>query len=171
MAPKHTVTCRICKQAFNADSERENDFWIMPSRNFYYHKECYENWKISKNHTDGEWFGLIFDLIARDLKGKYNYAMITAQLKKQVNQRMTPKGIYFTLYWHFIIKKQEWKPEYGIGIVPHIYKEATSYWIEKESKTSGICEQLKSIAEQRMNTKPIEVQKIPKKTKKIKAPE
>jgi len=171
MAPKHKVTCRVCRQSFDAQPETQNSFWIMPSRNFYYHKECYESWKISKTHTDEEWFDLVFDLIARDLKGDYNYGMISSQLGKQVDQRMTPKGIYFTLYWYFLIKKQPWKPEYGIGIVPHVYKEATAYWVEKENKSSGICEQIQSMAKQRIESKPIEIQRVQRKSKTIKAPE
>lgn len=166
----HMVMCRVCRQRFDTEKGKEGEDWIMPSRNFYYHKRCYNNWKNAKEHSQEEWIELIFDLIARDLKGEYNYQMILAQIKKQINNRMTPKGIYFSLYWYFIIKKNKWQSEYGIGIVPHIYAEATRYWINQERKQSGIVKQIEDLAKGKKKeslqvSKPRQV-----KRKQIKAP-
>ena len=40
--------CRICK----VEIDKENDDWIMPSKNYYYHRKCYEDWKQSTPATD-----------------------------------------------------------------------------------------------------------------------
>ena len=42
---KHIVTCRVCKEKFDTNEVE----WIMPSKNFYYHKSCYEDWQVKKN--------------------------------------------------------------------------------------------------------------------------
>lgn len=67
--------CRICKQ----EIDKELDDWVMPSRNWYYHKICYENFKKEKEvKSDEDYIDLIFDYIARDLKVSYDYHKIKA---------------------------------------------------------------------------------------------
>lgn len=171
MAP-HLVHCRTCRAQFDAKADEENIEWLRPSKNFYYHKKCYEEWKSSANHTDEDWMLMIYDFIARDLKGSYNWGMIEAQRNKCIAQRMTNKGIYYSLYWYFITKNNKWKEEYGIGIVPSIYKEATSYWIDKEVKKTGIVEQIERLAREKMIQEPIKINPTSQRRQsKIKAPE
>jgi hypothetical protein len=33
--------CRVCKEKI----DKTKDDWIMPSKNYYYHKSCYKSWK------------------------------------------------------------------------------------------------------------------------------
>ena len=35
---KHIVICRCCKQKFDAQIEDKDKIWVMPSKNYYYHK-------------------------------------------------------------------------------------------------------------------------------------
>ena len=54
---------------------------------------------------------------------------------------MTPKGIYFTLKYYYEVQKGDRdKALGGIGIVPSIYKEATAYWVELNSRKEGTIE-------------------------------
>ena len=144
---EHIVKCRHCKERFDAQPEDEFKLWVMPSRNYYYHKVCYETWKGADTRAiDNDWIEMIYDLLARDLKVSYNYHQIESQRKKFVDQGMTNKGIYYTLYWHHITKHHKWEEKYGIGLVPHIYKEATGYWTDREMKTRGIVRQIEDRA-------------------------
>ena len=43
--------CRLCK----IEIDKEKDDWVMPSRNYYYHKKCYENWKKAQFKNDEEY--------------------------------------------------------------------------------------------------------------------
>lgn len=147
---EHIVQCRHCKERFDAQPEDEYKLWIMPSTNFYYHKTCYETWKSQTvRATDDDWIEMIYDLLARDLKVSYNYHQIEAQREKFTDQGMTNKGIYYTLYWHHITRSNKWQEKYGIGLVPHIYKEATGYWTDRELKTEGIVRQIEERARSR----------------------
>ena len=84
--------CRICKE----EIDKEKDDWIMPVKNWYYHRTCYETWKQSTPATDEEYRAFIFDFIARDLKVSYDYHMCKAQIDKFVREnKMTVKGIFF----------------------------------------------------------------------------
>lgn len=145
--------CRACRERFNPKEEEKDKSWVMPSKNWYYHKECYEDWRESKEDTEDNWIDLIYDLIARDLKGAYNWHQIESQRKKFVKQNMTNKGIYFTLYWYFYIKKRPWEGKYGIGIVPSIYQQATAYWVDKAQKRHGILDQIEELAKARKKEK------------------
>lgn len=145
--------CRACRERFHPKEQEEGKTWIMPSRNWYYHKTCYEDWRESKEDTESNWIDLIYDLIARDLKGAYNWHQIESQRKKFTKQNMTNKGIYFTLYWYFYIQKREWKPAFGIGIVPSIYQQATAYWVDKTQKQYDILDQIEELAKERKKGK------------------
>ena len=127
--------CRICK----VEIDREKDDWIMPSKNWYYHRKCYTDWKESTPATDEEYRAFIFDFIARDLKVPYDYHKCKAQIDKFVKEGRTVKGIFFTLKYFYEIKKGDWNKGYGgIGIVPYVYNEACTYWTNQERKTKGI---------------------------------
>lgn len=128
------MVCRVCKQKIQAQED-----YIMPSRNYYYHKNCYERWKSSAPINDEEYVPLIYDFISRELKKEYDYFVCEAQRKKFLKDKMTNKGIYFSLKYFYDIKKQDWEKGHGgIGIVPYIYKTATEYWANQEQKTKGL---------------------------------
>jgi hypothetical protein len=58
---------------------------------------------------------------------------------------MTAKGIYFSLrYFYEIAKGDPSKSENGIGIVPHIYNEAVTYWGERNQRDKGILEKIEA---------------------------
>ena len=136
---KHIVMCRICKKYFDTDI-LSPDEWIMPSKNYYYHAKCYQDWKdTTTNKADDDWSMLIYDFLARDLKVSYNYHMCEAQRQKFIKEnKCTNKGIYFTLKYFYEVKHNSWdKGNGGIGIVPYVYKEATEYWTDQEWKKHG----------------------------------
>ena len=119
--------CRICKQQI----DKEKDDWVMPSRNYYFHRKCYHDWKKTEPLVDEEWKPFIYDFISRDLKVSYNYHMVEAQLKKFLKEKMTMKGVYFALKYFYDIKGNDWdKGNGGIGIVPYIYKDAFNYYYQ-----------------------------------------
>lgn len=143
----------------------------MPSKNFYYHKSCYDDWKAQRQRPDENWVDMIYDFIARDLKVSYNWHMIEAQRKKFINEHnLTNKGIYYTLYWYFYIKNNKWEEDYGIGLIPHIYEDSARYWSERERQVQGIMKQIEDFVEQRnKDSAPLKISKRQKKN--IKAPE
>lgn len=126
--------CRICKQQIN----KEKDDWVMPSRNYYFHRKCYQDWKKTKPLVDEEWKPFIYDFISRDLKVSYNYHMVEAQLKKFLKEDMTMKGVYFALKYFYEIKNNDWNQgNGGIGIVPYVYRESCTYWAKRERMQEG----------------------------------
>lgn len=141
---RNPVHCRVCGGAINRDVEIENVDWIMPSRNYFYHKKCYEDWKSKEEREKDEfWIDMIYDYIARDLKIPYNYFMCEKQRMSFVKRRMTNKGIYFALKWFIEVKKGSMeKSNGGIGIIPYIYEESCNYWIGQEKKHKGFLEEL-----------------------------
>lgn len=156
--------CRICKVEIN----KEKDDWIMPSKNFYYHHKCYEDWKTSVPATDEQYKSFIYDFISRDLKASYDFHMIEAQLKKFIKEnKYTMKGIFFTLKYFYEVKHNDWdKGHGGIGIVPFVYNEACTYWVLKERQSSGIVAQIeKQMREAESREKKVVVRQSKKKKK------
>lgn len=145
---KHIVTCRCCKQKFDAQLEDKDTIWIMPSKNWYYHKNCYENWVRKKDdiHSkadDDLWFGALWDFLSKEVKIGPDYRKIKSQWDNFIKKGKTPKGIYFCIKYFYDIKKSDPKEsKNGIGIVPYIYEEGCNYWIEKEKNDKGICERI-----------------------------
>ncbi len=138
------VHCRICKGVIDRNVEVEGVDWVMPSKNWYYHKECYESWRAASPKDDEGWISYIYDFISRDLKVKYDYHMCEAQRKKFLKEnKMTNKGIFFTLKYFYELKHGDWnKGHGGLGIVPYVYVEACNYWINKERTNAGILERI-----------------------------
>lgn len=136
--------CRICHVPI--DKEKQND-WFMPSKNYYYHRECYNTWKAAPS-SDEDWILMIYDFLARDLKVKYDYHMCQAQIQKfWKDKKINPKGVYFTLKYFYEIKGNDWnKGHGGIGIVPYVFADAKAYWIEQEIKKRGFMKQLEQEA-------------------------
>lgn len=138
---KHMVTCRVCKEKFDTNGDIA---WIMPSKNFYYHKKCYEDWKKGKDDlhvtkTDEEYELYITELLQKDLKVPVDWKKVKSQLKNFVKQGKTMKGIYYTLKYYYIVTHHSWEGSAGgIGIVPHVYEEATLYWSEFDKRKTGM---------------------------------
>ena len=139
-----TYTCRECGEPIEADPEKYGITWVMRSKNYYYHAECFNKFKDKGEEKDDyHWFDLIFFIFNNELHSSYNFFQIKAQATKMVREKgFTMKGIYFTLYYHYIIKKQPYDPKYGIGIVPYVYDEATNYWYLMQKKQLDILEQI-----------------------------
>lgn len=134
------VHCRICKEEI--DKNKETD-WIMPVRNFYYHKSCYKSWKESEPTEDELWKDFIYDYISRDLKVAYDYWICETQRKKFIKDNMTNKGIFFALKYFYDVKHNDWdKGHGGIGIVPYIYTESCTYWANKARINKDILNQI-----------------------------
>ena len=146
MADK-VYTCRACHKTFVGKDEELGITWYYRSKGYTYHMDCWKSLtEIHADKTADEWLDLIFDLITRELHGSYDYFKIKAQAQSFVNKHgFTMKGIYFTLHWFFLIDKREYKQEYGIGIVPHIYERATQYWCEQERKQAGIMAEIERL--------------------------
>ena len=126
--------CRVCKRQIN----KKEDDWIMPSKNYYYHKKCYENWKKAEPASDEEYKDLIYDFIKRDLKKDYDYWICETQREKFLKQKMTNKGILFALKYFYEVKHGDWEKGHGgIGIVPFIYNDACAYWAARERQAEG----------------------------------
>lgn len=125
----------------------------MPSRNWFYHTKCYNEWKNNSFGDDQTWHDLIYDFIARDLKVTYDYFLIEAQIKNYLkNHQATMKGIYFALKYYYEVKKNPWnddKAHGGIGIIPYIYKDSTEYWVAQEQKHQGFIKELEEQLKER----------------------
>lgn len=164
------VHCRICGQAIDRNIERENIDWIMPSRNWFYHKGCYESWKQGTPKNDDGYIGFIYDFISRDLKVKYDFYMCEAQRRKFIaGNKMTNKGIFFTLKYFYEVKGGDWNKSHGgIGIVPFVYNEACTYWANREKNNKGLIEKIEQqMKEGRERKKKVIHKKTPKKQFKI----
>lgn len=140
-APVH---CRLCKKLIYKDKEVENVDWMMPSRNYYYHCKCYNDWKrgvkdIHSDITDDAWYLAVKEYLSKDLKAPIDYAKVASQWKNLLKKGKTPKGIYFSLRYFYDIKKNDVsKCEGGIGIVNYIYEDACQYWVERNDSENGI---------------------------------
>ena len=127
--------CRVC----GLPIDKENNDWIMPSTNYYYHRKCYQNWKKAQPNDDEGYIELIYDFIARDLKVSYDWHMCEAQRKKFIKEyKVTNKGILFALKYFYEVKHGDWEKGHGgIGIVPFIYGDSCAYWAARERRSEG----------------------------------
>ena len=142
----------------------------MPSRNYYYHVKCYEDWRASQPLVDNEWVPMIYDFLSRDLKVSYNYFLCESQRKKFLKEnKCTNKGIYFALKYFYEIKHNDWnKGHDGIGIVPYIYKESTEYWINEEHKKRGFINAIEQQLKERTSRETVKIKRPQKKKEKVK---
>ena len=172
---KAMVQCRICKERFNRlDPKFLQDVdWVNPSNRIYYHKRCYDEYQNSRldvhaNMTDELWFNAVWDFLRKDLKYGFNFVKVRRQWESFLKNKMTAKGMYFALKYHYEIKKGDVsKSENGIGIIPHIYVDSCNYWQERERREVGIIAaieaQIKQAAEQ--NVVKVNLRKAKKPTK------
>lgn len=151
----HKVKCRVCGQFFDADAEE----YIMPSKNFYYHIKCYNDWRNIDFSEDDEWIDRIYDFIAHDLKKSYDYHKCETQRKKFLkDNKFTNKGMYFALKYFYEIKNNDWEKGYkGIGIIPYIYNESTNFWINQEIENNGIIKRIEENAKNRVRDEDLKI--------------
>lgn len=178
---KAMVECRVCKQKFNRlDPDLvEGVYWVQPVKRFYYHKKCYEDFakkrgQIGKEGIELEadevvWKTAVQDYLKRDLKIGLDYKRFNSQWKNFVERDgCTPKGIYFAIrYFYEICGGLADKSEGGIGIVPHIYKDAAAYWGERNQRDKNIVAAIEEQIRQFQNQNIIEV-KMKRKKRQVK---
>ena len=161
MAKKPLVHCRRCKIAIDRDTQTD---WCMPSKGWYYHTSCYEDFVKKKGAiTEGDigievdddlWRSAVYDYLRHDLKMHVDWVKFTSQWKNFLTKNMTAKGIYFSLrYFYEVAHGDPKKSENGIGIVPHIYNEATCYWGERNQRDKGICARIEAQIKQAESAK------------------
>ena len=133
------VHCRVCGGDIDRNIDLEGKEWIMASRNYFYHRKCYEDWKHGTPASDEEYKDYIYDFIARDLKVSYNWHVCEAQRKKFIKENgMSNKGILFALKYFYEIKHGDWEKGHGgIGIIPFIYNDSCAYWAARERRSVG----------------------------------
>jgi hypothetical protein len=146
---KHIVMCRVCREKFDTVGKELGVDYVMPSRNYFYHKECYDSWKKKSggksNNSDKQWEEYIYDYLKRDLKMEYEYFKVKKQLEKFRKKGMTYKGIFLTLKFFYDVEKGDMsKAHGGIGIVEYVYERACAYWVQKERETKGVCESIRA---------------------------
>ena len=113
------VTCKYCKQQFN----KEHDAWVKVSTR-YAHASCHE-----AAQEDAKKLRKLTDLI----KSLYaplepDWKMIGSQLQRYKDEGMTYDGMYYTLTYFFIIKKNDINKSKGVGIIPYAYDKAKAYY-------------------------------------------
>lgn len=172
----HVVKCRACKQQFDTD-KLSPDEWIENPKRFYYHKQCYQEWKNaddvgnSVNIDKDGWFEKLKVYLYEDIKMDINFAKLTRQWNTYTkpNSGMTPKGVVFAMRYFYDVRHGDIKKaEGGIGIVPSIYNEASEYWLNLESRKEGIVEAIVRDMEARAS-RPVIVIKQKKPQKKDKS--
>lgn len=159
------VHCRVCNGEIDRNTTEEGKDWIMRSKGWFYHKDCYDNWAAEKdslhaNKNNDEWFDYAWNFLTKEMLMEIDYPKFQKQWASYLKKNMTAKGIYFSLrYYYDIQKAPRNKAKGGIGIVPYIYDEGCSYWVEREKKERGICERigqqlrLRAEVEQKRDTK------------------
>ena len=154
--------CRLC----NIEIDKEKDDWVMPSKNYYYHRQCYKNWKKAELKDDEDYVDLIYDFIARDLKVTYDWWVCEAQRKKFVKEKMTNKGILFALKYFYEVKHGDWEKGHGgIGIVPFIYSDACAYWAARERQSAGTIAEIERQMREAAERKKVSISKKKEKPK------
>jgi hypothetical protein len=148
--------CRVCKGLIDRNVLKEGEDWVMPSKNWYYHTKCYEDWGKKKNDVHANfnedlWKDATWNYLVKELKIPIDFTKMNSQWTNFIKKGKTAKGIYFSLrYFYDIQKGNPSKAEGGIGIVNYVYDEGCRYWVDQETKNTGICarieEQIKQAA-------------------------
>lgn len=154
---KHEVKCRICKQKFDTNNLIFGVDWVEPSKGWYYHKNCYNEWQTKKNDVKTStpdldlWKDATYQYLRKDLKIVVDWHKFNAQFNSLIKKGRTAKGIYFAVrYFYEIEKGDKDKAQGGIGIVDYVYTRSASYWAEKQRSGENILEQIeKQIKEQK----------------------
>lgn len=144
------VHCRICNCEIDRNTQEQGIDWVMPSKNWYYHKSCYDDWEKKKSTIKTEdpnptlWLDATWQYIKRKLNYKVDFNKFNSQWNNYITVKgYTPKGIFFSIKYAYEVKKCDiQKSQGGIGIVPYIYKDACTYWVNKNNKDAGICDRI-----------------------------
>lgn len=149
----------------------------MPTKNFYYHAQCYEDFAKKKNlikndihaEVDNElWFEALYDFLRKDLKMSLNMVKMKSQWNNFLKKGYTAKGIFFCMKYFYEVARGDPAKSDGIGIVSFIYQEGCQYWVDRERQDAGICArieaQIKHAEEQKQQV--VITQKVQTKTKK-----
>lgn len=168
MAKLPLVMCRACRKTdIDRNIQIEGVDWVMPRSRYYYHKKCYDDWIKKKDdiHADVEndtlWRDATYDFLTRDLKLNIRDKFFSQWKNYMNSQKYTAKGIYFAIrYFYNVQKGDPSKAEGGIGIIPYIYSDACSYWVDQERKTKGIVADIeRQLREAEQRTKKVVIQK------------
>ena len=151
------LLCRGCRQRFIVKPEEKDIVWIREpeKKNRYFHKRCWEEFigliYREDDHIENNYdyyIDKITNYITYTLKSDYEYFQIKKQLSTMVGSTthtkspITMKGVYWSLEYYFGVLNNPWKAEYGIGIIPHIYEQATDYWAKQIEKNKDILAQI-----------------------------
>ena len=141
------VHCRVCKQEINKKTQLEGIDWVMPSKNWYYHKECFNTWGKKKNDVHAQ---------AED----EDFPKFKKQWDSFLKKGYKAKGIFFCIKYFYEIKNGDRsKAEGGIGIIPHIYEDGREYWTSREARDKGICARIEEQIKQAHNREIVTIQK------------
>jgi hypothetical protein len=120
--PKTSTTCFWCHQAIYPG---QADIIEMPQlKGRYVHKKCNE-----QHPADDKEELIVYLIKLYDLKDDYVLPKFSLQLsdfEKQYN--FTYSGMLKSLKYWYEIKKNPVNKNYGLGIIPHIYKQAHDYY-------------------------------------------
>lgn len=143
------VTCRACgKKDIDRNTQVENVDWVMRSRNYFYHKKCYDDWingkdELNSKKADTTWMDYAWDYLHGEKHIPLDFQKFKHQWDQYLTKNMTAKGMYFCLkYFYDVMNGDITKSKGGIGILPYIYKDGTQYWVAREEKERGICERI-----------------------------
>jgi hypothetical protein len=170
---KHIVKCRVCGQQFDTNDPTVQ--WVMPSKNFYYHSQCYEDYAKKKTaicndiHADVDntlWFDALYDYLKKDLKVNLNMMKMKSQWENFLKKGYTAKGIFFCMKYFYDVLHNDPNKSDGIGIISFIYQEGCQYWVDREQHDAGICARIEAQIARAQEQKQVVIrQKQKKKTK------
>lgn len=134
------VHCRVCNGEIDRNTTEEGKDWIMRSKGWFYHKDCYDGWVAEKDNlhaskNNEEWLDYTWEFLTKEMLMEIDYPKFQKQWDSYLKKNMTAKGIYFSLrYYYDIQKAPRNKAKGGIGIVPYVYDEGCGYWVEREKE-------------------------------------
>lgn len=135
--PKYSTTCFWCHQAIYPNQE---DVIAMPQlKDRYVHKKCNET-----HPQDDKDKIMLYIINLYNLKDDYilpKYMLQLSDFEKQYH--FTYSGMLKALKYWYEVKKNPVNKNYGLGIIPHIYKQAYDYyyalWLAQEqNKTKDL---------------------------------
>lgn len=169
MGKRQPVICRECKKKIDRDELIEGIDWIMPSKNWFYHKSCYETWvknradsikNVEAVREDNEYRIEIYDYLQRHLKVKFDGGKVGTQLNLMLKKKRTLKGIYFSLIYWFDILGNLWDDKYdGIWIAELKYDEAREYWSNRAINDHELLHKVETQIKSLYNAPEIDIRK------------
>lgn len=124
MASKSSVKCKYCEQVFNKEYTEH-----VKVSNRYAHKTCYDRKQVEiaerRKLTD-----FVKELYYPQ---EVDWGMIASQLERYKDAGMTYAGMYYTLEYFFVVKKNNIRDGKGVGIIPYMYDKARAYYKNMDS--------------------------------------